>query len=121
MAQRRLNKSPTDNGGWSVFLTAWTGGDILNPAVNPMLRGAGENGFPGWATDPILESLRHRWVASVDANERKELARAVQVQALQTLPYVPLGSIQFPSAYRKELTGVFPAPVEAYWNIGKPA
>ncbi|SRR6266478_128236 len=121
MSQRRLNKSSTDKGGWSAFLTAWTGGDILNPAVNPMLRGVGETGFPGWATDPILESLRHRWAASVDANQRKDLATAIQVQALQTLPYVPLGSVRFPTAYRKELTGVFPAPVEAYWNIGKPA
>jgi len=121
MAQRRLNKSPTDKGGWSAFLTAWSGGDILKPAVNPMLRGAGEQGYPGWATDPILESLRHRWAASIDANERKDLAAAIQVQALQTLPYVPLGSVQRASAYRKDLTGMFPAPVDAYWNIGKSA
>ena len=121
MAQRRLNKSSTDKGGGSAFVTAWTGGDILNPAVNPLLRGAGEKGFPGWATDPILESLRNKWAASTDANERKDLATAIQVQALKTLPYVPLGSIQAPSAYRKDLTGVFSAPVQAFWNIGKSA
>ena len=39
MAQRRTNRGPVDKGGWSLFITTWTGTDILNPAVNQMLRG----------------------------------------------------------------------------------
>jgi len=37
----------------------------------------------------------------------------------KTLPYIPLGSLVQMVAYRKNLTGVFPCPVAAYWNIGK--
>jgi peptide/nickel transport system substrate-binding protein len=121
MAQRRLSKAPVEKGGWSAFITGWTGGDILNPAVNPMLRGAGVKGFPGWANDPGLEDLRHQWATAVDPAERVRLATAIQVEALKTLPYVPLGSFQVQSAYRSTVTGVFPAPVAAYWNIGKKA
>jgi peptide/nickel transport system substrate-binding protein len=121
MAQRRRSKAPVDQGGWSLFITGWTAGDILNPAVNPMLRGAGPKGFPGWATDPHLEDLRHQWASAVDPQERSRLATAIQVEALQTLPYVPLGGSLGQSAYRANVTGVFPAPVAAYWNIGKTA
>ncbi len=119
MAQRRQSKAPVDQGGWSVFLTGWTGGDILNPAVNPMLRGAGVKGFPGWATDPELEDLRHQWASAIDPAERLRLATAIQVEAFKTLPYVPLGAVFGQTAYRSDVTGVFPAPVAAYWNIGK--
>jgi peptide/nickel transport system substrate-binding protein len=119
MAQRRLSKAAVDQGGWSIFLTGWTAGDVLNPAVNPMLRGAGAKGFPGWANDPLLEDLRHQWASAIDLKERMRLATAIQVEALQTLPYVPLGSTLGQSAYRSDVTGVFPAPVAAYWNIGK--
>lgn len=121
MAQRRQSKAPVSQGGWSAFLTGWTGGDILNPAVNPMLRGAGVKGFPGWADDPQLEDLRHQWAAAVDPAQRQRLATAIQVEAFSTLPYVPLGSVFSEVAYRSSVTGVFPAPVPAYWNIGKQA
>ncbi len=49
MAQRRVNRESVDKGGWSIFLTGWTGTDILNPAVNQLLRGAGDKGWFGWA------------------------------------------------------------------------
>ena len=121
LAQRRASKAPVDQGGWSAFLTAWTGADLLSPGVNQMLRGAGEHGYPGWAKDPVLEDLRDRWAAASDPAEQKRLATEIQVQAFKTLPYLPLGSIFSEVAYRRNVTGVFPAPVFAYWNIGKAA
>jgi peptide/nickel transport system substrate-binding protein len=121
MSQRRVNQEATDKGGWSCFLTGWTGADILNPAVNPMLRGTGLKSFPGWCTDPELEQLKDQWASATDPAEQKRLATAIQVQALKTLPYLPLGSGDLQSVHRKEVTGVFPAPVAAYWNIGKSA
>ena len=121
LAQRRTSKAPVGQGGWSAFITAWTGADILNPGVNQMLRGAGEHGYSGWADDPELETLRDRWAAAIDPAEQKRLATAIQVQAFKTLPYLPLGSVFSQTAYRDDVTGVFPAPVFAYWNIRKTA
>ncbi len=121
LAQRRVNKETTDKGGWSMFITVWTGTDILNPAVNQMLRGGGATGWFGWADDPKLEALRSKWFDSFDPAEQTRLASEIQVQAFKSLPYVPLGSTVSYVAYSKKLSGVFPCPVAAYWNIGKTA
>jgi peptide/nickel transport system substrate-binding protein len=119
MAQRRTSREPTDKGGWSLFVTVWTGSDIVNPAVHQMLRAGGSTAWFGWPTDPEMESLREQWANAAGAEEQKKLAVALQVQAFKTLPYIPLGSLVSLVAYRKTLTGVFPCPVAAYWNIGK--
>ena len=50
---------------------------------------------------------------------QRKAAIALQVQSFKTLPYIPLGSFVQLVAYRKNLTGVWPCPVQAYWNIGK--
>jgi peptide/nickel transport system substrate-binding protein len=119
LAQRRTSKEPVDKGGWSLFVTGWTGSDIINPAVHQMLRAGGANSWFGWPNDPALESLRDQWATAIDPAEQMRLATAIQVQAFKTLPYIPLGSIMPQVAYRKNVTGVFPSPVFAYWNIGK--
>jgi peptide/nickel transport system substrate-binding protein len=122
MTQRRMNREPVDKGGWSLFVTGWMASDILHPAVNQLLRAGGTaNGWYGWANDPILEDLRDQWVNATDPAEQMRLATAVQVQAFKTLPYVPLGALVLKVAYRKNVTGVFPATAGAYWNIGKTA
>jgi peptide/nickel transport system substrate-binding protein len=119
MAQRRTSKEPSDKGGWSCFVTSWTGSDIVNPAVHQMLRAAGATSWFGWANDPEMESLRDKWIEAPSEAEQKKDAVALQVEAFKTLPYIPLGSLVSLVAYRKNLTGVFPCPVAAYWNIGK--
>ena len=119
MAQRRTSREPTDKGGWSLFVTVWTGSDIVNPAVHQMLRAGGSTAWFGWPSDSEMESLRDRWANATDLQEQTKLAIALQVEAFKTLPYIPLGSLVSLVAYRKNLTGVFPCPVAAYWNIGK--
>ena len=119
MAQRRTSKEPTDKGGWSLFVTVWTGADILHPAVHQMLRAGGSTAWFGWPNDPQIEALRDQWANAVDAEEQKRLAIAIQVEAFKTLPYIPLGSLVNQVAYRKNVTGVFPCPVVAYWNMAK--
>jgi peptide/nickel transport system substrate-binding protein len=119
MAQRRVSREPTDKGGWSLFVTVWTGADIVSPAVHQMLRAGGPTAWFGWPNDPEMEALRDQWANATGADEQKRLAVALQVQAFKTLPYIPLGSLIPQVAYRKNLTGVFPSPVFAYWNIAK--
>jgi peptide/nickel transport system substrate-binding protein len=119
MAQRRVSREPTDKGGWSLFVTSWTGADIANPAVHQMLRAGGKTSWFGWPEDPEMESLRDKWAVASTPEEQKKLAIALQVQAFKTLPYTPIGSLIPQVAYRKNVTGVFPTPVVAYWNLGK--
>ena len=119
MAQRRTSREPSDKGGWSCFITVWTGSDIVNPAVHQMLRAGGKTAWFGWPTDPEMETLRDQWSEAPSEAEQKKFAVALQVSAFKTLPYIPLGSLVPMVAYRKNLTGVWPCPVQAYWNIGK--
>ncbi|MDB5393611.1 MAG: hypothetical protein JWM91_1117 [Rhodospirillales bacterium] len=120
MAQRRVSKEPVDKGGWSLFVTGWTGADILNPAVNQMLRAGGVGkGWFGWADDPALETLRDQWADAGDPAEQAKISTDIQVEAFKSLPYIPIGSTSTRVAYRKNLTGIFSCPVFAYWNIGK--
>ncbi len=119
MAQRRTSREPSDKGGWSTFVTVWTGSDIVNPAVHQMLRAAGKTSWFGWPTDPKMEALRDQWTEATTEADQKKYAVALQVEAFKTLPYIPLGSLVALVAYRKNLTGVWPCPVQAYWNIGK--
>jgi peptide/nickel transport system substrate-binding protein len=119
MAQRRTSREPTDKGGWSLFVTVWTGADILHPAVHQMLRAGGKTAWFGWPDDAQLEALREQWANAADDAEQKRLATAIQVQAFKVLPYIPLGSLVNQVAFRKNVKGVFPCVVAAYWNIGK--
>ena len=66
-----------------------------------------------------MEALRDKWAVAPTPEEQKKLAIALQVQAFKTLPYIPVGSLIPQVAYRKNVTGVFPTPVIAYWNLGK--
>ncbi len=121
MAQRRTNRGPVAEGGWSCFVTAWTGADIVNPAVNQLLRASGATGWFGWPQDKALEDLRARWFDSNDAGEQTQLAMAIQTEAFKTLPYLPLGASTIACAYSRKVKGVFPSPAAAYWNISKTA
>ena len=120
MIQRRTNHDPVSKGGWSLFLTAWAGSDIIDPAVHPMLRGAGLEGYPGWCEDATIERLRQQWVSAPPA-EQKAIAEQIQAEAFKVLPYIPLGSVTPVCAWRKNVSGVLRTPYAVYWNIGKSA
>lgn len=121
ITQRRTNRNGVDHGGWSAFTTGWLGTDLLDPGSHPMLRGAGEKGYWGWADDPVIEQLRTEWTLAATPAEQRRIARELQIQACRTLPYLPLGSVVVPTAHRKNVTGVSKMPASAYFNIGKNA
>lgn len=118
MLQRRTSQEPVARGGWSVFHTLWNGPDILNPAVNTLIRSSGRTAWFGWPSDPEIERLRTAWFAAPDAASQRDIAVAMQEQAFRSLPYIPLGYYIQPAVWRSTLTGVFDAPTTVYWNIG---
>ncbi len=121
VTQRRASQEPVERGGWSVFHSTWSGADVVNPAIHQNLRANGKGAWFGWPTDPLIESMRNDWVDAADDAARKRLADAIQVQAMQSVPFVPLGYYWQPSAWRRNVTGVFPCQITAFWNLGKSA
>ena len=104
-----------------MFHTIWNNPDILDPAVNQMIRSNGATGWFGWPADDTLETLRGEWFDATEDAERKRLAAEIQAQAYKTLPYIPLGNYTQPHAWSKKVVGVVSAPTPIYWNIAKEA
>ena len=117
--QRRASQEPVDRGGWSVFHSTWSGADVVNPAIHMNLRANGPGAWFGWPSDPVIETMRNDWIDAAAEDDRKRLADAIQVQAMQSVPFIPLGYYWQPSAWRRTVTGVLPCQVLAFWNISK--
>jgi peptide/nickel transport system substrate-binding protein len=118
LTARRTSKNPPTQGGWSLFISAPTGADMMDPLGHLALRSNCEKAWFGWPCDAEIEKLRDQF-AVADAARRVEIARAVQVRALETLPYVPLGQMSLVRAHSAKLTGILNAAVPVYWNIRK--
>jgi peptide/nickel transport system substrate-binding protein len=118
MLQRRNKKDALDQGGWSSFITGWAGTDHLSPPAHIALRGNGDSpsSWPGWCVSPELESLRNAWFDAPDLASQQDICRRMQVQAMQDVPYFPLGQYQGPTAYRTEITGVLNG-FATFWNV----
>ncbi len=116
VVQRRVKQDPVDQGGWSIFQTSWGGVDQFNPAVHAFLRGNGKDGIMGWPTSPRIEELRNDWFAAGDLAAQKKAAEALQLQAFQDVPYIPLGQALGPTAHRTDLQGVLTG-LPLFWNI----
>jgi len=116
---RRANRGSVESGGWSLFHTQWSGADLQNPALNPLIRGNGAPAWFGWPTDPEIETLRDSWLAAPGEAEQKAIAGRLEARAFETLPYVPCGQIAQPMAMRRNLTGFINAPAQFFWNMEK--
>jgi peptide/nickel transport system substrate-binding protein len=98
-----------------MLFTFFSGVDFLNPAVQLIMRGHGTGAWPGWPTAPRVDALRAAWMRA-EVSEQPGIARQVQKAAFDELPYVPLGQLFQPTAYRRELTGMLHGPT-VFWNI----
>ncbi len=116
MLQRRNRKGPVSDGGWSLFVTNWSGSDWLNPAGHIALRGNGEAGYAGWATMPRIEELRAAWFRAPDLAAQQAICRDIQVEAMKEVPYYPVGQWMQPTAYRRNITGVQEG-FATFWNV----
>jgi peptide/nickel transport system substrate-binding protein len=119
LVQRRASKEPVERGGWSIIHTTSSGQSLALPVFHLFLRTNGANAWFGWPDDPEIERLRAAWVETGDAAESRRIAEALNRRAMEFMHYVPLGYYWQPSAWRRNVTGVFRAPATVFWNIGK--
>lgn len=116
--QRATNRGSVEERGWSGYVTYLSGLDLSTPASNSTLRANGLRASPGWPTSPEIETLRARWLEVPDPEGQKAVAREIELQALQDVPYVPGGQFLAPTAYRKNITGMLNG-LPAFTNIRK--
>lgn len=116
---RRASRNPPDRGGWNIFHTGWVGLDVASPAIHLPLRTHGTAAWAGWPTDEGIESLRTSFLASTDPAEQRRLAMELQARAFASVPFVPLGQLRQPTAFRRSVQGIINAPVPFFWNVAK--
>jgi len=116
MMQRVFKKEPIEQGGWSCLTYAVNRNDVWDPAMNNYLRSNGVNARPGWPSSARIEELRDEWLDIPDVATRRHIARDMQIQAFQDVPYIPLGVYLLDTAYRNDLTDVLQGfPI--FWNV----
>jgi peptide/nickel transport system substrate-binding protein len=117
---RRAKKDPSDQGGWSAFLTSWNAADITNPVSAAYFAANCDKGPPGWPCDAKMEELRDKFAKEADPAKQKDIAEAVQVHAMEVGTHVHLGQWSKPLAYRKDkLSGMRSAPILFFWPTKK--
>ncbi len=100
------NNKPVAEGGWNIFATFSSGIDFSSPAAHNALRGDGLKAWAGWPTDARIEALRDKWLMTEPLPEQQDLCQQMQLEAFQSVPYVPLGLFRQPTVYRSDLKGM---------------
>jgi peptide/nickel transport system substrate-binding protein len=118
--QRRNNRDTPERGGWNLTSTFLPGMDFWDPAVHLAIRGNGPQAWSGWPTSPRIEALRDKWFNAPDEASRIAIARDIQLQVWQDVPYIPGGRWRHPTAYRTGITGVLRG-MPLFHNLKLPA
>jgi peptide/nickel transport system substrate-binding protein len=116
--QRITNRNPIELGGWSCYVTYWSGTRSRLARDELGLARQWPKAGPGWPESPQIEALRARWLEAATLAEQKAIAREIEQQAMQDVPYVPAGQYFQPVAYRKSLTGMLNG-VPVFTNLRK--
>ncbi len=120
MLARRANRGPVDKGGWNIFHTGTGGNGAANPVLNTWITSTGATANVGWPDNARNETLRDDWARAATIAERQKIARDLQQNAYEFVPYIPIGITLVPVAYRTSLSGFVPVPgIVAFWNVDK--
>ena len=115
--KRLASQAPAEQGGWSIYHTAWPSVSIADPMQNLTLRGEGKRGYVGWYESAATEQLVSQWIAAPTAEARADLQARIQQLARADLPSLPLGMFLSNMTYRADLGGVLSGNVRYPWNV----
>ena len=68
-----------------------------------------------------VEALYEQWLESPDDTARKALAREVQQQLAQDVPFIPMGQYFDPTVYRRSISNMTPGGLIRFWGLTKDA
>ena len=116
---RRTQKSPPNQGGWHMYVDGGFGIDLAYPTVR-LFRADG-NQPNGWASSAQVETEVAAWFDAKSADEEKTIARRLNKACLDHVLYAPLGVFLRHYAWRKNVSGIVPAPLPLFWGVSKTA
>ena len=119
---RRNNRgSPaSDRGGWNLFVSYRPGLTAQNPIINSNLATPcdGRNAW-GWPCDDGFEALRRSYVDATTPQEQARIMQALQGRFFEVMPYIPVGQMTRPIAFRSGVEGLLEGPMLVFWNVAK--
>ena len=116
---RRAQKTPPDQGGWSMFHTWHAGADCVNPASYTAIRANGDKAWFGWPDVPAVETEVATWFKAKNLEEEKAAMGRLNKAAVENVVYAPTGFYLSYQAWRKNVTGVTSGPLPFFWNVAK--
>jgi peptide/nickel transport system substrate-binding protein len=116
---RRTNREQLDKGGWSMFPSVVATPDYRDPLLANFIRANGKEAWFGWPTDQKIEQIYDNWLGATDPAEQTRLERDYQLEAFESLPYIPLGGYRQSAAWRDNVTGILKGPSVVFWNVTK--
>jgi peptide/nickel transport system substrate-binding protein len=119
VSSRRASMASIEDGGWHLFITGWSGADLMNPLTNVFVTGACEDAWFGWPCSEDLQQTIAAYAASDDPAEQRELAEELQRLAWEEVTFVPIGKLAVLGGRRTDTTGWLEAPVPFFWNVEK--
>jgi peptide/nickel transport system substrate-binding protein len=117
LVARRAKQDPPSQGGWNTFCTTWGGLSVANPGSSYPLNAVGKTGWFGWANDPKLVDLRQQWFDSPDLAAQQDVCKQIQLEAFQSVPFLPVGQWYQPTAFRTSLTGFVKCANILFWGV----
>jgi peptide/nickel transport system substrate-binding protein len=116
LIRRRASKATVSEGGWSVFFALPDGLFNANPASSYAIRANGGAAWEGWPTSPELERLRIAWLDAGTLQDEAQICEQLQLQLWKDVPYIPMGQVIKPTAYRRDLVDL-PAGFPAFYGV----
>jgi len=117
---RRAVKTPSDQGGWDIFVTADSDYSHSDPIGLATFQANGAKAWYGWPQNDAFEALRAKWADAATLEDRKALARQMQSVFWDFVPTVLLGRSAQPAAYRSNVKGFIGMPeIVPFWNVEK--
>jgi peptide/nickel transport system substrate-binding protein len=117
---RIQRKSPPNQGGWHIYVSAFSGVDFAYPTIR-LFRADGNQIINGWASSAPVEAEVQAWYDAKSADEEKAIARRLNKAALDHVLYAPLGVCLRHYAWRQNVTGIGEAPLPLFWGVSKTA
>jgi peptide/nickel transport system substrate-binding protein len=116
--ERRNNQRPPDQGAYNMFCTLI---DRSLPNVHPFgnlaIRADGKEPINGWANSRRIEELRTAWLDTTDLEQQKRICVDLQKQLWEDVPFIPMGEYWQATAYRKDLTDIFPGCFATFYGV----
>lgn len=117
--QKRTSMAPAKDGGWNVFIAAWSPHDLNVPISSAPLTANGKAGWPGWFEDAQVEQLMSEFIDTPDAPQQNVIAGKIQDRILSEGAIAPLGQgDQFGAMRKGSLDGLLPRIASTvFWNV----